>query len=65
MSRILVASDNESAAVEIGDDDGVNPVLATCRACPWTYFAERADGQADAINEAGIHIDHEHAGVLR
>lgn len=65
MSRLLVASDDLSATVEIGQDDGENPVPATCRACPWTYLAERADGQDDAINEAGIHVDTHHSGGSR
>lgn len=65
MARILVASNDLTAMVEIFTDvdgDGANTGVCRGSACAWTSASRPYDPVEDFVNEAGIHIDIEHPG---
>jgi hypothetical protein len=74
MSKVLVVSDDETASVEVlamadptaSDGEDEDPwYRATCRTpgCVWDSFVDENTEhliEADAINDAEHHIEHDH-----
>jgi hypothetical protein len=62
VSRIFVTDDTASVHVEIFRDDEDGNATAACLTRDWTTEPGRCDSLADVVEEAGIHLDQQHAG---
>jgi hypothetical protein len=60
VSRVWVSNDTATVYAEVFLDEEEGNASAECRGCPWTTDPDRSDGARDVIEEAGIHLEHNH-----